>query len=399
MIMRLMPHAWLLIFLLLQGGRGALAQTVLEPLPLKFDSTGVLFRVKAPDAFTVHLAGTFNGWGGSDGSSISDPSSKMYGPDDEGIFEIFYSLTPGRHIFKYCVDNKEWFPGPADLPRAKDDFDTTEGQKGMMGSMFEFHLKEPSWPSYIPTREMLPIAGTDPETGKPLLRIRFFSRADAAHVVGSFDGWSGIGSRAVHSDWHAMKPAIGANGQPVPNIWEKVIGPLKEGPLEYKIVVNNRMWLSDPTVIEQSQDGNTMLTVARHGDRYIAVYRPRFHPDAERRDTAKRWGNNLDWADDQNNAFLRASALKNKMIWVITLPKSTLSEEMMVRLNQDPEMVERLKGFICLETPANEVERILREQGIFRMPHVILVDSNYKPVYGAFNPSAEELKAALDKLP
>lgn len=383
----------LLMGLLLISGLGVAQDAEIKPLPLKFSPTGVLFSVQAPKAKEVYVAGTFNGWGGSDGTVVMDPNAKMYGPDDNGVFEFFTPLTPGKHTFKFCINGTQWVAGPPDLPRAKDDFDTTAGQGGVMGSAFEFALQDPPWPSYVPTKEMLPQAVTHKDTGQPYLRIRFFSRqAQVAHVVGSWDGWAGVGNRSVTESNKEMQKTK------VPNIWEKYIGPLPEGNVEYKIVVNNRQWLSDPSVSEQSQDGNSMVQIANYKNTWYAIYTPRFAPDARRRATTKRWGGDLDWLDDRSDGFLKAQVGKKKMIWVITLPKSTLSDQLMKEINADPEVSGKLKEFICLETSANEVQDILRQRRIYRLPHVVLVNSKYKPVYEQFNPSLPELKAQLNKL-
>jgi hypothetical protein len=365
-----------------------------KALPVEVATTGVLFRVQAPDAKEVYLAGTFNGWGGSDGFTLRDPSVKMFGPDEKGVFERFQPLTPGRHLFKFCVDGSNWISGPDELPKAKDNFDIQEGQQGVPSTALDFAMTEPPWPSYVPTKEMMPVCVTHKETGQPYLRVRFFVReAESVHVVGSWDGWQGISGRSVNSEKHLIK-RVAAD----PNFWESHIGPLQEGPLEYKIVVNNRIWLSDPAVLEQSDDGNTRITIAKHQGAWFALYKPSFSPDARRKATQSRWGEKLFWYDDRAQAFLRAQATKQKMLWVITLPKSRLSEQMMKDLNSDPEMVETLKGIITLETPAHDVDQVLKQQKIFRLPHIILVDSKYQPVWQGFNPSLDKLKAQIQKL-
>jgi hypothetical protein len=365
-----------------------------EALPVEVGPTGVLFRVRAPGAKEVFLAGTFNGWGGSDGQTLRDPATKMFGPDERGVFERFQPLTPGRHIFKFCIDGTRWITGPSNLPKAKDNFDLLPGQSEVRGSALDFALTEPPWPSYVPTRDMMPACVTHNETGQPYLRIRFFTRgANSVHAVGSWDGWSGISDRAVFSPSHKLTQASD------PNFWETYIGPLGQGPLEYKIVVNNRTWLSDPAVLEQSEDGNSRIQIANHNGVWYALYNPRFHPDARRRATQSRWGENVVWHDDRNQAFLRAKATKQKMLWVITLPKSKLSEELMTTINSDPEMVELMRPMLCLETAAHDVEAVLQQQRILRLPHVILVDSNYRPTWQSFNPSLADLKQAIAQLP
>lgn len=362
-------------------------------LPLEHGPTGVLFRVQSDEAREIYVAGTFNGWAGSDGFTVRDERHKMYGPNADGIFEKFYPLTPGNHVFKYCIDGYFWAPGPPDLPRAKDDFDLLEGQQGMMGTQFEFSLESPPWPSYVSTQDMMPVAVLHRETNRPYLRVRFFSRqANTVHVVGSWDGWGGIAYRAVEDESHKMREAN------EPNFFESYIGPLEPGILEYKFVVNNRQWLSDPSVVEQSEDGNTAMQIAQYNGNWVALYTPRFDPDAKRRDTKSRWGDQLIWLDDRDEGFFRARASQNPMLWVITLPESRPSVSLMEKINADPEMVSMLKNMVCLETAAHEVEDILRDQRIFRLPHVVLVDSQYRPVYSEFNPQPDQLKAKLQGL-
>lgn len=363
-----------------------------KAFPLEHTPRGVRFIVQAPGAQQVYLAGTFNGWGGSDGYTISDPDCLMFGPDERGIFETFVSLTPGTHIFKYAIDGNIWMSGPPDLPFGHDDFDRTAGQAGIKGSAFEFSLTEPPWPSYVPTWEMLPVIRLHNTTQQPYLRVRFFSRqAETAHVVGSWDGWGGIdpGGRAVFAESHAMYLTQ------VPNIWEAHIGPLQQGVLEYKLVANNRQWLSDPSVMEYSEDGNTRMTIYNQNGQWFPVYTPRFDPNAKREDTSNRWGGTLAWEDDRNAGFAKARLTKQPMIWVITLPKSPLSVNLMQAISGDDQLVEKLSDFVTLETPANEVRDILQRRGIYRVPHVVLVDSNYKPVWEKFNPSLDEVKAQV----
>lgn len=371
----------------------ASAQTPAEPLPLVQTPTGILFRVKAPTAQSVYLGGTFNGWGGSDGNAITDPAAKMFGPDETGTFEIFAPLTPGTHVFKYAINGVEWIPGPPELPRAKDDFDNTPGQRQLMGSAVDFSLQEPPWPSYVPTSEMLPFAFTHQQTGEAYLRVRFFSRnAQIAHVVGSWDGWAGIGNRTVNEPSKAMNPT------PVPNVWESYIGPLPEGFVQYKIVANTREWLSDPCVADVSQDGNSVVFMSKTGNTWSAAYTPRFSPDQVRSETKKRWGGTLDWEDDRNAGFAAARLTGKKMLWIITLPGSKPSEALMREISADAQLSEQLKDFICLETRASDVKDIIQSRGIFRLPYVVLVDSSYKPVYEKFNPPMEELKSSISAL-
>ncbi|MCB2153589.1 hypothetical protein KQI84_01780 [bacterium] len=367
-----------------------------EALPLVHTPIGVLFRVKAPDAQSVYLAGTFNGWAGSDGYTVTDPSARMYGPDDNGVYEIFYPLTPGTHIFKYCVNGAPdgWMPGPSDLPRAKDDFDNTPGQAGLMGSSFEFSLTEPPWPPKIPNQLMRPVVLVKNTDGQPYLRVRFFSRqAKSVHAVGSWDGWTGISDRAVFDDYHKLSVTN------VPHVWEGYLGPLTEGTLEFKLVVNNRQWLSDPSVLQVSQDGNSVIQIFQRNGQWYAGYTPRFPDGAQRQAEENRWGNALKWHIEREDTFKMAADSNTPLLWVITLPGSKYSQELMEQINTDPALVTELKNrFICLETPANEVQHILRKYRIFRVPYVAVFDSNMTPTWRGFNPSTSFLRQELEKV-
>ncbi|MEQ8820874.1 MAG: hypothetical protein RLY93_11570 [Sumerlaeia bacterium] len=370
-----------------------------EALPLIYTPTGVLFRVKAPDASSVYIAGTFNGWANSDGYTVSDPESKMFGPDENGVFEHFYTLTPGVHVFKYCVNGTHdgWMPGPPDLERRKDDFDVTAGQGGTMGSAFEFSLEEPPWPGYIPNGSMRPRLLVSKMDGKPYLRVRFFSRqANIVHIVGSWDGWAGISDRGVYDEYHAAAVARRSDtSEEVPYVWEKYIGPLEEGTLEYKIVVNNRQWLADPSVLQASEDGNSVVGIRRLNESWVPVYTPRFPDNQTREDIKKRWGPNLEWEIGLKEGFDLARANRKPMIWVITLPGSAYSERFMKGINSDPAVVQTLKSFVCLETPANEVRNLLRKYQIYRVPYVAIFDSAGQVKWRGFNPSEQTLKQQL----
>ncbi len=361
-----------------------------HPLPLQYLPNGVRFLIQAPGAKQVYIAGTFNGWGGSDGSTMSNPGCKMFGPDNHGVFEMFLPLTNGDYIFKYAIDGHIWFPGPENLALESDDFDRAEGQGGLMGSKFSFKLREEPWPSYVPTKEMLPVVFDHNETGDPYLRVRFFSRrAKIAHVVGSWDGWAGIGSWSVSAPDHAMKLTQ------VPNIWETYIGPLHEGTLEYKIVANYREWYSDPGVRELTEEGATLVTINRKDGQWYPKYTPRFDPNATRPLTEYRWSGLVKWEDDRNAAFAKARLTQKPMLWVITMEASPLSVNLMKLLNADTAITNMGEKIIFVETPAHEVRDILQKRGIARVPYVVIVNEQYKPVFEKYNPSVDEIKAEL----
>ena len=59
----------------------------------------VEFKLSAPNAKTVLLAGDFNNWGKS--------SLKMK-KDTKGTWKIKVDVVPGRHEYKFIVDGNWW---------------------------------------------------------------------------------------------------------------------------------------------------------------------------------------------------------------------------------------------------------------------------------------------------
>jgi len=62
----------------------------------------VSFRVLAPDARTVTLVGSFNGW--------QEPGEELEGPDGEGMWTLEVDLPPGRYEVVYVVDGEVVLP-------------------------------------------------------------------------------------------------------------------------------------------------------------------------------------------------------------------------------------------------------------------------------------------------
>jgi 1,4-alpha-glucan branching enzyme len=59
----------------------------------------VTFKVRAPDAKKVQLAGDFNNW---------DPNSHPMEKDEEGFWKVGLRLAPGRYEYKLLVDGHWW---------------------------------------------------------------------------------------------------------------------------------------------------------------------------------------------------------------------------------------------------------------------------------------------------
>lgn len=63
---------------------------------------GVIFKLYAPDAVLVTLAGTFNGWSG-----IITEMKK----DETGLWSVKLPLRKGRYLYKFVLDGY-WIPDP-----------------------------------------------------------------------------------------------------------------------------------------------------------------------------------------------------------------------------------------------------------------------------------------------
>ena len=67
---------------------------------------GLLFQYDAPSAKYVNLAGNFNTWGGTEGTGRFDPTiDPMTDEDQDGIWQIYKDLRPGRYQYKYVIDH------------------------------------------------------------------------------------------------------------------------------------------------------------------------------------------------------------------------------------------------------------------------------------------------------
>lgn len=71
----------------------------------------VQFRLEAPRATTVALAGDFNRWTPTYEMKRSDP----------GVWTVVVPLTPGVHDYSFIVDGNTWVPDPA-APAKSDGF-------------------------------------------------------------------------------------------------------------------------------------------------------------------------------------------------------------------------------------------------------------------------------------
>lgn len=82
------------------------------------DQNGSLVRISfefhAPDARSVSLAGSFNGW--------TPGEIKLTGPDRTGLWHTEISLPEGVHEYGFFVNESEWVSDPKALAYQEDGF-------------------------------------------------------------------------------------------------------------------------------------------------------------------------------------------------------------------------------------------------------------------------------------
>jgi len=80
---------------------------------------GVRFVLSRPEARSVALAGSFNGWSASSHSLAREGS--------RGEWTIVLALPPGDHLFMYVVDGTEWLSPPVAEDYVDDGFGSKNG--------------------------------------------------------------------------------------------------------------------------------------------------------------------------------------------------------------------------------------------------------------------------------
>jgi 1,4-alpha-glucan branching enzyme len=96
----------------------ACAVTVVPELP-KPVTGGMRFTLSAPEAKTVCVVGSFNGW--------IKGTMPMKRAGDRGLWVAEVALRPGEHTFMYVVDDNEWMAPPLAEDFVMDGFGQTNG--------------------------------------------------------------------------------------------------------------------------------------------------------------------------------------------------------------------------------------------------------------------------------
>ena len=94
------------------------AAAAISPAPLPgTQRLYVQFRLEAPEASTVRLAGSFNGW---------KPTYELR-EAAPGVWTALVPLDPGVYDYTFVVDGKQWVPDPY-APQVDDSFGGTNSR-------------------------------------------------------------------------------------------------------------------------------------------------------------------------------------------------------------------------------------------------------------------------------
>jgi 1,4-alpha-glucan branching enzyme len=96
----------------------ACAATIVPELP-KPVTGGMRFTLSAPEAKTVCVVGSFNGW--------VKGMVPMKRAGDRGLWVTEVALRPGEYTFMYVVDDNEWVAPPLAEDFVMDGFGQTNG--------------------------------------------------------------------------------------------------------------------------------------------------------------------------------------------------------------------------------------------------------------------------------
>ena len=100
------------------GLLSACAATLMPDMPRPIDG-GVRFTLLAPDANTVYVVGSFNGW--------VKGATPMRRADGSGLWVADVKLSAGEHAFMYLVDGRRWVVPPLAEDFVTDGFGQTNG--------------------------------------------------------------------------------------------------------------------------------------------------------------------------------------------------------------------------------------------------------------------------------
>ncbi|MGI8905498.1 MAG: alpha-amylase family glycosyl hydrolase [Candidatus Sumerlaeaceae bacterium] len=209
----------------------AVAQPVVTTSTREAGKYDVGFRLSAPGAKSVHVAGEFNGWS-------TDATPMTRGGAD--VFATTVSLTKGEHPYKFVLNGSEWKEDPENPKKTEDGqggnnsvvnvpssgAGTLAREVGNAGSRTGVSAPRPKV-------ELLP-------GGKGKVTFEFKAPgAQKVYVAGTFNGWVGNKDEMLKSGDTFTTTIL-----------------LDNDDYAYKFVVNGTDWKQDPDNVETEDDGN-----------------------------------------------------------------------------------------------------------------------------------------------
>lgn len=97
----------------------AACTTPYKPAPPAPISNGIQFTISLPEAQSVAVAGSFNGW--------AVDTHRMLRQGTNGVWSVVIALPEGEHAFMYVINGKTWMAPPAAQDFVTDGFGNTNG--------------------------------------------------------------------------------------------------------------------------------------------------------------------------------------------------------------------------------------------------------------------------------
>lgn len=196
-----------LFFLLVAAGLLACAATRLPRAHADAETPGHTFvyapQPGHPDARTVHLAGSFNGW-----SNATHPMTR----GDDGAWRLTLDLPDGVHLYKFVVNGDTWLNDPASDP----DYEAPDGHGGINSAvLIGLDLRDLGGPveNAIEPRALMhdPADPADQSAASASLLVLSARAqagdADAAYAL-IFDGGAGESARRVPLPLHRTERGL-----------------------------------------------------------------------------------------------------------------------------------------------------------------------------------------------
>jgi 1,4-alpha-glucan branching enzyme len=243
-IVFIFPVIWRLrVALLLALAIPSLAEAQVTPqgkelVPQKTDG-GVLFQCTAPSATAIYLAGDFNSWANNTDGAITDPGSKMTGPDSKGLWQMTVKLSPGDHSFKYSINGTadQWFTPEWIVDRDSDG-------NGVI------HVTDDG----TPLLRSQVNAAWQPQQKDGKVTFRFYlPPAKSVFIAGDFNSWAGNTNGQVTDPKYQMK--LGDDGA-----WQIEV-PIPTGHHLYQFVVDGNKWQLDPNGAGKDDQSHSTIDV------------------------------------------------------------------------------------------------------------------------------------------